>query len=511
VPLPEHPCGPTAAAPGAAQGFDVKQPPPNTTPKFAEAYGFEPATCSSIEDLFAWPVHFLDVMETKFGKSFVARLGQGLDGFTYSTAFSGIDSPGCSLEMLVNEIATRTGTKRATTSHLCAVERDQECVAELLCHPTPPACIFSDQCDFWSESVSKQFDKMEAGGALSFDNALPFVLKCPEVFVSPTAYCCVHRRQCRYAEARLHIAGVPCVDWSPMGLRTGQHGKTVRCFTSWCAQRRRIQEDVVGIECSCNFDTAVAEKAFSDMYVVNACKIDSAELGWPGRRRRFWAAMVHKRLVGQLVSSFANVVPMFYRTLETTWKSFLTSTTEERLDELAWALSRKKSAAALEGKTYDFFVALLDSDPLAFWRDAFTAALTDVERSRLEFYEHTEGPGKVFMLNQNPIPPACRGVSSTQTILHTIISHAGIQFYSSPSHCWLTPREMLTANGIPHNFKLGRGARCSSFCFGGTPRQKDRKRANVQFQAGNTMNGMVVGAFWCYVFGWTGVVPNRAD
>jgi hypothetical protein len=284
-----------------------------------------------------------------------------------------------------------------------------------------------------------------------------------------------------------------------MGPRTGAKGKTILTFCAWATQRRRLQEPIVCVECSSHFDVTVLDRALGDLYLVNSDKVDVQSLGWPGRRNRFWAPMIHKATIGTVIASWSNVVPLFGRVLKATWRCFIVATLEERLDELEWSTARRKSMSY--GKDIAHFRKWLSEDPDSFWERAFRESLTDVEAERLAYYEESEGGDKVYMLNQNALPPACRGVSSSSSILHTVISNAGIQFVSE-TNCWLTPTELLIANGIPTSVQLGGGIRASSFCPGGPSRSTDRKRQCVQHQAGNTMNTMLCGVFWSYVLGW---------
>ena len=216
--------------------------------------------------------------------------------------------------------------------------------------------------------------------------------------------------------------------------------------------------------------------------------------------------LLHRVLVLEAVSSFSNVVPIFRRKLATTWRVFLTASDAEIVAEVMWALKRKLSiASSVENHDISFYETMLTTDPARFV-SSFRSALTENELARLHHYEKTVGDQHVHMLNQNPMPPSSHGQSSSPTILHTIISNAGIQWISERGR-WVTPSEFLIANGIPTTYHLGNvtspaGGRCSSFCSGGTHERSNRKRSNVAYQAGNTMNVSVTGIFWLYCLCW---------
>jgi hypothetical protein len=207
------------------------------------------------------------------------------------------------------------------------------------------------------------------------------------------------------------------------------------------------------------------------------------------------------------VASLANVVPLFQRLLKCTWHIFKTASKADLLDELFWAVNRKKSRAALAGRDRSYYEEVLKSSPDTFWSSAFREALTDFEGTVLSYYEDTVGTDRVHMLNQDPRPPRNHGISSTPTIMHTIIANTGVQ-WDCTSARWMTPLELLIVNGVPVNYKLGNlasptGARCSSFCPGVShARSSPRKRAAVAHQSGNTMNVMVSGVFLFYILGW---------
>eukprot|EP00969_Alexandrium_andersonii_P278352 12304040-Alexandrium_andersonii.AAC.1 len=455
---------------------------------------------TSLESLFGWPDHFVEFIEKQWGESKVSMLAQAFQGLSYSTAFSGIDSPGCSLLMLEAALAWKLKSDVRTATHRNAIEMDEECAAELSCHPSRPQCLHVNQEDFWHATVRDRLDQLEQSDSLNLD-ILESIVKCSDKFIKNCAHCRHHGADCPYNQCAMHVAGVPCVDWSPMGKGSREKGRTARVFACWCAQRRKVYEPVVLVECSSRFDPAMLDRMLGDLYQIDHCVLDTRDFGWPGRRKRFWGVLVSKASGLGVEKPLREFSPLFRRVLQCSWRVFIQGRTQEALDELIWAVRRKKSLAFQTGTSVDEFLRWKDSEPDKFWETAFRKALTAFELESLcEYERQPDGLSQAHMLNQNP--HAERGVSSDGPIMHTVISNAGIQ-WASPFNRWFTPRELLLANGIPVTFGLGHvggstGFRASSFCSGGTLRKSPRKRQNIQHQAGNTMNTMTVGVMWLF-------------
>ena len=145
-------------------------------------------------------------------------------------------------------------------------------------------------------------------------------------------------------------------------------------------------------------------------------------------------------------------------------------------------------------------MVIKESDPAR----AHELAMTEFEYKGQQYYqtECKAGMLKCHMLNQNPVPPVSRGISSGITIMHTLISNMGL-VWVAPQQRFLVPEEMLIMNGIPTRRCLGNvhsddADCCSSFAL---DRALKRKRNAMTHQAGNTMNVAVCGAFWIYCLG----------
>lgn len=98
----------------------------------------------------------------------------------YSTAFSGIDSPGTAMNQLLLSLNVKLNRRRRRTlsqatnkvvakkakhnshchmGHLFAIEWEPHSQRELLQHPSSPRCLFGDIADFAAPIVKSQLDK----------------------------------------------------------------------------------------------------------------------------------------------------------------------------------------------------------------------------------------------------------------------------------------------------------------------------------------------------------------
>jgi hypothetical protein len=207
----------------------------------------------------------------------------------------------------------------------------------------------------------------------------------------------------------------------------------------------------------------------------------------------FWGplgVLCETRYVLQVFSSLDNIIPLFERTCVVSWRCLFVSHLEEELageldQELAWALSRKKSAGF--GKS----VAEARAAP----EGPFLIAMTPAERANAEAYP----PDECGMLNQTVAKGF--GISSTGDELHCVIHYPALHHCTDMGR-WLSGSEMLMANGIPvlmrHGNPRGTPFRCSSFVGG----ILSRSRQVMTAQSGNTINVAAAGfmQLYCLLF-----------
>ena len=52
----------------------------------------------------------------------------------------------------------------------------------------------------------------------------------------------IHNSRCHVSKIRLHVAGTPCISWSPWGFHLGASGPILLIFMTWVAQRLVFRE-----------------------------------------------------------------------------------------------------------------------------------------------------------------------------------------------------------------------------------------------------------------------------
>jgi site-specific DNA-cytosine methylase len=166
----------------------------------------------------------------------------------------------------------------------------------------------------------------------------------------------------------------------------------MRSFAAWIALRLVLAEPIVIVEESDQLDPTILPRVMGDDYIVQWTLICATQLGWPVRRRRFWAVAVHKAFVLTTYTSLSNVVRLFERLNpgNVSFHVFRESSDEELKAELTWAVHRKDTGSG--GMSVDDMLTQLEKP--------FRHALIPSEMANLVTYEST-WPHRVYMLNQD--------------------------------------------------------------------------------------------------------------
>eukprot|EP00959_Pyramimonas_sp_CCMP1952_P470106 9496107-Pyramimonas_sp.AAC.1 len=183
---------------------------------------------------------------------------------------------------------------------------------------------------------------------------------------------------------------------------------------------------------------------------------------------------------------------MFARTMRCGPDVFMVAKQEELISELKWARSRRLSRSKALAKLH---VVAAD---VAAGSLAFDSALAEWEANNLAEYRRLYGTGLCYNLHQSAV--AGRGMASTYNVLQTIIANNGVCWFD-PLQRWMTPMELLVAQGFPVLPELTRplamrGRPCCSFAAAPAAA---RNRSEVIRQAGNSMNVHVCGVHWLWV------------
>ena len=453
-----------------------------------------------LSDMFSWASDYLDILEHVCPPGILHDLKTNIEETDRSSAFSGIDAPGVANCVLAHALSDRLHPTHVHPSpHRAATEWNKQCQQELLDHPNAPDHLFTDVEEFWTPEVRKTIQTLKDNKVtINLDSLMCLIID--GVGVQDVAHCAVHNGLCQHPRAKVHEAGPPCVNFSPMGNRDTTDGHTMTQFAAWASLRHRLQEPILIIEESDHLPPEVIARVFGKYYHVDWKVVDPTLLGWCGRRPRFWAACFHKSYVLQIYNHLDNVIELFRRNCQCSWRELLVAEShpvlkDELEAEITWASKRPKSQHRH------------DTRDILSLPQPFHAVLTEKEAEYLAFYQRSR-PHCCVMLNQNPASGF--GIASTPDVLHTLIRNPAFH-WSLDDHRWLSASEMLMAQCFPVLPRLanprGSPARCTSFCAGGHLGPRDRSRQHVVAQAGNSMNVSVCGFMRLFVLMWA----TRAD
>ena len=94
-----------------------------------------------------------------------------------------------------------------------------------------------------------------------------------------------------YSFGDCHIAGPPCVDFSPMGAGRRERGPSMACLYVWARAIRDNTPMLVIVENVPRFPVALLLSLFGDLYEVDLVILDAKDIGAPARRRRLYVVM----------------------------------------------------------------------------------------------------------------------------------------------------------------------------------------------------------------------------
>ncbi len=82
--------------------------------------------------------------------------------------------------------------------------------------------------------------------------------------------------------------------FAPQGKRDGESAESMLSFASWCSLNLALQHKIITGENSdkCRKDMLV--KTHGHMYAVMSLILCGTRSGWPVRRDRLYAVMIHK-------------------------------------------------------------------------------------------------------------------------------------------------------------------------------------------------------------------------
>ena len=371
-----------------------------------------PATVASTADMYAWPDYALDKIDgmdevgSSCDESLVDLLRDRCESTSFTTAFSGVDAPGTSIGCIKVALESRLRTAIPDMDHLHAIEWYQASQEELRLHPHGPKHIAGNIMQFYQSAIAQKLEELQKIGRAM--EVLPDLIKSGKA-VRRAAPCLVCNRTCAVPEARLHIAGTPCTDWSSMGAKAGAQGATMLHFMCWLGMRRLIQEACIVQENVVRFAVSFITDNIGDLYFVDVTTENASDYGVPCTRERKFTVLRHKLKTMPWRSPLTVFTRIFYRQCTTNFNVFFFANASELKEDMGWAGARRKSIATQDG----IDVESLDVEDASAWR----SVLTHEETKFLDRYL-VKWPNRVYYLNQNP---AVTAMKSAETRLNTMI------------------------------------------------------------------------------------------
>ena len=212
-----------------------------------------------LSQCFGWAEHLLEVIRPRGS---VLRT---------STAFSGIGCP----EIAGKAIEHAAG--RGLFVPLAAIEKDHFARAVLADHASPVPCG-ADILQWLPPDVRAR------ALIMSGDTLRDLLLG--NTF-SPNM-CGADRKSYVYGD--LHIAGSPCIDFSPMGIGRKECGPSMPCFLTWARGLREQRPIVAIVENVARFPISLLGSVFGDMYAVDSVLPEAKDFGMAAKRRRLYIA-----------------------------------------------------------------------------------------------------------------------------------------------------------------------------------------------------------------------------
>lgn len=183
---------------------------------------------TDLESAHRWPEIYLNRLASRDPENISVQLPEAdadslrtlarrMQVSSYSTVFSGIDSPGTAFAQLRRAAEAILGTPVHDPEHVHAVEWDNAANTELLCHPFPPTCLYKDIAGFLKSNLRCVLRELQSADRLTSDLE-PLIEK--NQAVKTYAYCVVHNRECciKRIVAMLNLTGTICTGHSAMGL-----------------------------------------------------------------------------------------------------------------------------------------------------------------------------------------------------------------------------------------------------------------------------------------------------
>ena len=370
---------------------------------------------------------------------------------------------------------------RIKLNYLWGMEKDLQCVEELLWGRHPPQHLYRNQLEFLSIKQLAHAKRL----AKSHTELGSFIMS--EQVSHARARClkCGKTGKCKPQRAHLHVTGVPCVHHSELGKKEGFDGKDTLVFYIWARHRSQTLEPVWVLENVEKFGIAECQRLLGQWYVIERVLIDTRIHGWRSTRSRQFLVGKLRGLHLEIIefhpyTSCSDLIAHQCKrqiTADFTVDSYMIATEAELELERKWALTRphvktRRQEELVPGhRAYEF-----RNDPV----DSFEYCLTSRERWWLNM-----NPGDLIIdLGQSGRPI----IGNAAICLFTLVSGMGLVWVGRCNR-WMTKEELALSQGWPisqEHVAAAMGCLCHLSYDNPTPCPK-RTRASAVRQVGNAM------------------------
>ena len=125
--------------------------------------------------------------------------------------------------------------------NLWGIEKSYKCRSELSLSDCGPRCMYKNMLDFLPPDDKNDFHLRVS--SMAYDTMVELASK--GKFTQRSAQCMNCKKRCETQVASVHVAGPPCIDFSPQGSRKGYTGNTFPTTLLWMSQRMMLLEEII--------------------------------------------------------------------------------------------------------------------------------------------------------------------------------------------------------------------------------------------------------------------------
>lgn len=286
-----------------------------------EKDGLDANTCNGdgpveFEDLMDWPLALVRTLQN-WDMEAMQLLIYNLQNLKYSSHYSGIDMNFIGLTYIVIALKhLNLAPDLEFPAHIHSCDSSSMCQELLKKYKPPfrPQHVLGDLENRLSDDARERLAELERPSDCAFPEVVRYcndqktlVLDEPGSYPPEKEdYCELHEKSCRvwdgpvrdFAEGlTLNSAGTACLDYTPFGQSKGPAGDCQQPYMVWRGERVVRQEALTIQECSDRFPVQEQLKSkVEPNFQVQHALLCPSYFGYPKRRRRSYAAIIHRLL-----------------------------------------------------------------------------------------------------------------------------------------------------------------------------------------------------------------------